>query len=96
MAEQATRGGAAFTNRQSFGLALGLTLFNLAIAALFMGFHVAIDGYLGGIPESSVGAGAAMTLAALWVIGNVVLLLGFIDAVRPPPRHDLDSGFPGA
>ncbi len=75
-----------FHNKQGFSLALGIFTFNLILFCM-----VLILRALNGIPDpithiAGVGqlqdAKALMSVLALWAIGNSLLMLGFVDAVK--------------
>ena len=76
-----------FPGKTSFSLALALFAFNVFVVCLFALLYAVI-----GIPDpvSQISGFAtiedAKTLLALggfWSIGNTLLLLGFLDAVKP-------------
>lgn len=82
-----------FPNLPSFGMALGLFAFNLTLFCLFLILRA-----VNFIPDpvtqlSGVGriedAQSLLVLSAFWSIGNILLLLGFVDALR-------DAGKPAA
>ncbi len=76
-----------FTNKPSFHLALAVFAFNIFVVCLF-----ALLSALFGIPDPvSQLAGTAtlddakgiLMLSGFWAIGNSLLLLGLVDAMKP-------------
>ena len=80
-----------FPNRAAFRLAIALTAFNLVILALFallrMVFHLPNPlTQLQGV-ASLEDVHGFIGIASMWAIGNILLLLGILDAVRPGKKQ---------
>lgn len=79
-----------FPNRPSFHLALAVFTFNLIVLSLF-----ALLSLLFGLenPVTKVKTTATiddvralLALCGFWAIGNCLLLLGLVDAMKPTPQ----------